>query len=464
MKRSIKTQLIVSFLAITTLIIGSLSLITLSLMNNHFNQYVQEKQNDLLNQYTDSITFLFDNSQNKWDDIALSDLAKKADRDHLYFSVSSPDNSIIWKQEDRKLTETKNELKKHAEIVSNTKSANLNKEISVIKELKRNNRSLGFVTFYYYGPFAYTEHDAMFIASMKKSLVMVALGALLISILFASWVAEKLSLPLTHVSKFTHQLTLGKYTKKLPQETAINEINSLINSLNALSLQLDKQDSLRKRLTSDISHELRTPLTTLKGNLEAMIDGVWEVDSDRLQLCYNEVDRLTRLINDLELLNQVKENTANLIITTFDLYELSQSVIDNFSSQIIAKNLTVTLTGETINFHGDKDKLQQVLTNILNNAIKFTQKNGKITFQLTHDTNLIYLNIKDNGIGIDTEHLPFIFNRFYMTDPSRNRALGGQGIGLSIVKSIIDSHHGTISVESELGLGSTFKIELPKNK
>ncbi|HCM88453.1 MULTISPECIES: HAMP domain-containing sensor histidine kinase [Vagococcus] len=461
MKRSIKTQLIVSFLAITTLIIGSLSMITLSLMNNHFNQYVKEKQNDLLNQYTDSITFLFDSSQNKWDETALSDLSQKADKDYLYFSISSPDNSIIWKQEENKLTETKAKLKKHAKIVSNTKSANLNKEISVTKELKRNTNSLGFVTFYYYGPFAYTEHDAMFIASMKKSLVIVALVALLISILFASWVAEKLSLPLTHVSKFTHQLTLGKYAEKLPQETTINEINSLIDSLNALSRQLDKQDSLRKRLTSDISHELRTPLATLKGNLEAMIDGVWKVDSDRLQLCYDEVDRLTRLINDLELLNQVKENTANLTITAFDLYELSQSVIANFSSQIAAKNLILTLTGEPINFHGDKDRLQQVLTNILNNAIKFTQRNGKITLQLTHDTHLIYLNIKDNGIGIDTEHLPFIFNRFYMTDPSRNRSLGGQGIGLSIVKSIIDSHHGTISVESELGLGTTFKIELP---
>lgn len=464
MKRSIKTQLLVSFLAITTLIIGSLSLITLSLMNNHFNQYVKEKQNDLLNQYTDAITFVWNDQSQSWAFDELNELAKKADKDHLYFSVMSENNQDSWQLEHDDLIKTKQKLKEHAALVSKTKGANLTQEITIKKELKKENKKIGEVTFYFYGPFAYTEHDAMFIASMKKSLVVVALAALLVSMIFASWVAEKLSSPLTHVSKFTHQLTLGKYTKKLPQETTINEINSLIDSLNALSHQLDKQDSLRKRLTSDISHELRTPITTLKGNLEAMIDGVWETTPERLTLCYDEVNRLTRLINDLDLLNQLKENNHHLIYSTFDLRELSQAVIANFSSQMTDKNLTVSLIGKEIFISADRDKIQQVLTNILNNAIKFTQKNGKISFSMDNNREIVYLKIKDNGIGMDEEHLPFIFNRFYMTDPSRNKALGGQGIGLSIVKSIVDSHDGTISVESELGLGTSFILEFPKNK
>jgi two-component system, OmpR family, sensor histidine kinase BaeS len=185
----------------------------------------------------------------------------------------------------------------------------LDETIKVQKNLIYNEKKFGNDKLYYLGPFAYTEHDAMFILSMKQSLMYVALGAFIISFILASWLANRLGRPLKHVSDFTHKLTNGEYSKKMPQETSIIEINSLIDSLNALSHQLEKQAGLRKRLTTDISHELRTPLATLKGNIEAMIDGVWKVTPDRLQSCYDEIDRLTRLIGNIELISKLKQIT-----------------------------------------------------------------------------------------------------------------------------------------------------------
>ncbi|MFW7433596.1 sensor histidine kinase [Vagococcus carniphilus] len=460
-KRSIKTQLILSFLTISILIIGTLSVLTLSLMNNHFNQFVEEKQDELMNQYVDSLELIYQSNQHKWSETELEALTQKTMENHLYFSIDSSDNKTIWQLPKTELKKKKETLKRHANKVSKTKGATLNEEVVVTKPLKKKNTSFGQVNFYFYGPFAYTEHDAMFISSMKKSLMTVALVALLISFIFASWISQKLSLPLKHVSQFTHQLTVGKYTETLPQETSINEINLLIDSLNDLSYQLEKQANLRKQLTSDISHELRTPLATLKGNIEALMDGIWEATPERLQSCYDEVDRLTRLVGNLELINKIEEKKEALVMSEFDLYDLIQSIMINFSSKIEEKDLRVTAEGKSLMVTADKDKMNQVLTNLLSNAIKFTQKNGQITFLLKQEKNKTILQIKDNGMGIEKEQLPFIFDRFYMVDTSRNREIGGQGIGLSIVKGAIEAHQGNITVESQLGIGTTFTITLP---
>ena len=303
-KRTIRTQLTVSFLVIATLIIGSLSLITLGLTNNHFSKYVNERQEDLLNQYVNTIDLLWINNNDTWNLDELSTLSDKAIESNFYFSIEDKQQNIIWELQGKKLESAQIKLKENALRVSETKSVELDKTITVTKDLISNDKVFGVITFYYLGPFAYTEHDAMFISSMKQSLMYVAFTAFLVSFIFASWISKRLGLPLKHVSDLTHQLTRGEYSLKIPQETSIIEINSLIDSLNDLSSQLEKQAGLRKRLTTDISHELRTPLATLKGNIEAMIDGVWELTPDRLQSCYDEVDRLTRLIRNISQQNR----------------------------------------------------------------------------------------------------------------------------------------------------------------
>ncbi|MDB1688216.1 sensor histidine kinase [Enterococcus casseliflavus] len=460
-KRTIKTQLAVSFLAIATLIIGSISLVALSLTNNHFSKYVDERQEDLLDQYVNTIDLLWVNNNETWNREELATLSDKALESNFYFAIEDSQGNVVWQLNGKDLDFAQTKLKKNAIKVTEKKSVELDETIEVSKKLISEGDEFGVVTFYYLGPFAYTEHDAMFISSMKQSLMYVAFFAFFVSFILASWISARLGLPLKHVSDFTHQLTRGEYTEKIPQETSIIEINSLIDSLNDLSNQLEKQYGLRKRLTTDISHELRTPLATLKGNIEGMIDGVWKVTPDRLQSCYDEIDRLTRLIGNIELINKIETNYDHLDKSEFDIYKLVESVIENFVSNIEEKKIQVKIYGERVILSADRDKMNQVITNLLGNAIKFTQKEGIIEFSIIKRRENLFLSIKDNGIGIEKDQQFHIFDRFYMADPSRSRSLGGQGIGLAIVKSIVEAHEGSIEVESNLGIGTKFTICLP---
>lgn len=253
----------------------------------------------------------------------------------------------------------------------------------------------------------------MFISGIKQSLLYVALVAFVVSILLASWIATRFARPLKNVSDFTRQLARGKYSRKIQLETSISELISLMDSLNELSNQLEMQDGLRKRLTTDIAHEIRTPLTTLKGNIEGMIDGVWEVTPSRLQSCYDEIDRLTRLIGNIELITKIETNYDHLDKTEFDIFRLIESIIENNKIKFEEKKITVSIIGgEKTKIVADKDKINQVLTNLISNAIKFTQKEGRIEIALTTTKESLFLTVQDNGIGIDRAHQLHIFDRF----------------------------------------------------
>jgi signal transduction histidine kinase len=234
--------------------------------------------------------------------------------------------------------------------------------------------------------------------------------------------------------------------------------------VNDLSLQLQYQQKIRNRLSSDIAHEIRTPLTTLKGNIEAMIDGVWEISEERLYRCYEEVSRITRLIGEIDRINELESQESQLQKNTFDLTELAQQIVDNFQPMLVENKLNCSVSGDRVFISADRDKIHQVLTNLLANAIKFTPSGGRIDLYVSQSKGTTSFRIIDNGQGIPPEEVGQIFERFYMAEPSRNSKLGGQGIGLSIVKGIVNAHQGTISVDSIYGKGTTFTINLPMAK
>lgn len=460
-KWTIRTQLAISFVTITVLIIGSLSFLTLNLLNNHFSKYVNERQEDRLQQYVKTIEEDFEENGEIWTEYELSKLSNQALESDFYFSIKDTKQEVIWQLEGNQLKSAQKQLKKKALQIAKNKSVTFKQLKHVSKTLTSNNKSFGTIIFYYMGPFAYTEHDAMFISRMKKSLVYVALVALVISLLLASNLSKRIGKPLKHISEFTHQLTRGNYASIVSKETPVAEINSLIDSLNQLSDQLDRQTALRKRLTTDISHELRTPLTTLKGTVEGMIDGVWEITPGRLQSYYDEIDRLTRLIANIELIDKIEANDTQLEKSVFNMRLLLDSVVQIFANNVNQQQLTVSVQGDEAIIFADKDKLNQVWTNLLSNAIKFTPKKGKIHIRLKRQSNLFVMSIEDNGIGIENTQQRHIFDRFYMADSSRSRKMGGQGIGLSIVKSVIEAHNGRIVVQSKLSEGTKFTITIP---
>lgn len=263
----------------------------------------------------------------------------------------------------------------------------------------------------------------------------------------------------------SESLSEGNFNAKSSKESNIKELESLRNSINILAEKLKYQDMLRKQLVSDISHEIRTPLNVLQNNLEAMIDGLFPITAERLNYLNEEVIRFGKLLNNLNALKEFESESIKFNFETIPLNELINAIYLDFIMEAKIKNIklnyNVQLKQEYL-ITGDKDKLKQVFINLLSNALKFTKSDGEININLYGDDEEAIVEVEDNGIGIKKEDLAFIFERLYRGDKSRHET-EGRGIGLTIVKNILQLHSARIEVESEEGKGTIFKVYFTKN-
>lgn len=247
-------------------------------------------------------------------------------------------------------------------------------------------------------------------------------------------------------------------------------ISGLVCVLHDVTEQ-QKIDQDRKRFVSNVSHELRTPLTSMKSYIEALVDGAWkdpDVAPNFLKVTQEETDRMMRMINDLLNLSRMDLGTARLDKEYVNLNELFNHILDRFdmilkNGEKSEKNYTIKrdFTRRDIWVEVDTDKIQQVLDNIMNNAIKYSPDGGVITCRLVETHNHVIMSITDQGLGIPKEAISHVFDRFYRVDKARSRAQGGTGLGLAISKEVVQMHGGRIWVESREGEGSTFYISLP---
>ena len=305
----------------------------------------------------------------------------------------------------------------------------------------------------------------LFIKDIRNMIIGISLLMIIVVISISIFISQKISKPIIVVSKMTDSLKRGGYDQTLEYESSIVEIDNLVNSINDLSKELYNMEKLRKRLTSDISHELRTPLTSIQTHLEAMIDGIWEPTEERLISVNEEVIRISHLVDELKNLAKYDSDKNKLNISEVDLEQLIKNIIYNNESFALEKNIKIEYNLEKIKAHIDKEKISQVIVNLISNAIRYTNCNcerlGKIIIRLYKEENLIKFSVKDNGIGIPKKSLDYIFERFYRVDKSRCRNTGGTGVGLTICKSIIDLHNGNIEVKSEVNKGSEFIVSIP---
>ena len=305
----------------------------------------------------------------------------------------------------------------------------------------------------------------LFIKDIRNMIIGISLLMIIVVISISIFISQKISKPIIVVSKMTDSLKRGGYDQTLEYESSIVEIDNLVNSINDLSKELYNMEKLRKRLTSDISHELRTPLTSIQTHLEAMIDGIWEPTEERLISVNEEVIRISHLVDELKNLAKYDSDKNKLNISEVDLEQLIKNIIYNNESFALEKNIKIEYNLEKIKAHIDKEKISQVIVNLISNAIRYTNCNcerlGKIIIRLYKEENLIKISVKDNGIGIPKKSLDYIFERFYRVDKSRCRNTGGTGVGLTICKSIIDLHNGNIEVKSEVNKGSEFLVSIP---
>lgn len=344
-------------------------------------------------------------------------------------------------------------------------SGNSTKGIYTTKTFNINvdGKTVGYVMVGQYHAVLLSEQDVNFKNSINKGIAISALLTILVVTIISLVVSKQFSKPIKKVSDTSVQLSKGDLEARSDIRSNIKEINSLIKSINMLGEKLKVQDLLRKRLVSDISHEIRTPLNVLQNNLEAMIDGILPVTVDRLNSLDEEVIRFGKLLNNLNSLKQFEAEEVKLNFESLSLKELLSQVCVDFSTLAKEKNVNIYFKSEDEQFTilGDIDKLKQVFINLISNSIKFSKQKGNVWVDLRHKEDKVMVEICDDGIGIKKEDLPYIFERLYRGDKSR-QLTSGSGIGLTIAKRILDLHSASIEVESEENEGTKFTISFLK--
>lgn len=274
-------------------------------------------------------------------------------------------------------------------------------------------------------------------------------------------------IPLKQITKATEAYSEGDFS--YPIEISNNdEMGYLADSLTIMADKLSHFEDDQKKFIANVSHDFRSPLTSMKGYLEAMVDGTIppEQHEKYLNIVMNETERLTKLTNNLLALNNLNTSGMNLDITDFDINRIIKNTVATFEGSCKQKRIKfeLFLTGESLYVSADVGKIQQVLYNLIDNAIKFSHHDSSIKLETNEKNETIFVSVKDSGIGIPKENLKQIFDRFYKTDISRGRDKKGTGLGLSIVKEIINAHHENINVISTLDVGTEFIFTLPKSK
>lgn len=289
----------------------------------------------------------------------------------------------------------------------------------------------------------------------------------LLSIIILIFFTEIVYVPLRKITYATEQYASGNMHYEFQVESD-DEIGYLAACLNYMASEIARSEDDQKKFVANISHDFRSPLTSIRGYLEAMIDGTIppELYEKYLQIVLNETERLTKLTNSLLTLNNLNTKGMLLDKTDFDINQVIRSTAATFEGTCRRKTLAIelTLTGNTMYVNADMGKIQQVLYNLLDNAIKFSHHNSVIHIETSEKKNKLFVSIKDSGVGIPKEDLKLIWERFYKSDSSRGKDKKGTGLGLSIVKEIIASHGEHINVISTEGVGTEFIFSLPCSK
>ena len=286
----------------------------------------------------------------------------------------------------------------------------------------------------------------------------------LLSFIILIFFTELVYIPLKKITKATEQYADGNMHYELQVESD-DEMGYLAANLSYMASEIAKSEDNQKKLVANVSHDFRSPLTSIRGFLVAMIDGTIppELHEKYIGIVLNETDRLIKLTNSLLTLNNL--NTKGMILekTVFDLNQVIRNTVTAFEPSCIAKRIGIelVLTGDVMNVIADMGKIQQVLYNLLDNAIKFSHHDSFIKIETYEKHNKIFVSVKDNGIGIPKDSLNQIWTRFYKTDLSRGKDKKGTGLGLSITKEIIQSHNEYINVISTEGVGTEFTFSLP---
>lgn len=314
-----------------------------------------------------------------------------------------------------------------------------------------------------------TGDDHGLVAAMLLMLAAVIIGV----IVQQSVLRRRVMTPLATIEEITDHLAKGAVTSRIAADTkAFAEVNAVAEAINRLAdrsaadvADMQRLERVRSEFVANVSHELRTPIFSVQGYLETLLDGAAddpEVSKQFLEKAYLNALRLNALLSDLIDISRIESGEMRMSFRYFNIVDLLQDLLHTMEIRATQRGVTLHLEDEAqaVMVYGDRERISQVLTNLIDNAIKYNVQGGSVTVRAARLNGNAEIVVRDTGIGIPQEHLQRIFERFYRVDKDRSRLVGGTGLGLAIVKHILEAHQTSASLTSEAGKGTTIRFTL----
>ena len=340
------------------------------------------------------------------------------------------------------------------------------------KVVKESPKRTSFETLHYIRLSLPLEEVQDQINRIRSIVIIVGSGVLLVIVAVSIIVSRRITKSMVQIAQGVEQIRSGDLDAQLVISSndeiglVAKAINELVQKLKSDIVQLKKLELVRSQFLGNVSHELRTPIFAVQGYLETLLDGAVDdpsVNRSFLEKAQSNLSRLNALLEDLINISQIESGEMKMSLRYFRLNEFLELIEKDYESLAAARNVTLKLslsTKDEDEAFGDKDRLRQVMNNLITNAINYNKSGGEVVIASEKYEHGIQLSIKDTGVGIPSEHLTRIFERFYRVDSDRSRALGGTGLGLAIVKHIVEAHGSQVLVESTMGKGSIFSFLL----
>lgn len=432
------------------------------LIARQFSAYVAAQQKSFADRIAAGLSYPYDAASDSWNTEYIHGVGMYAMSDGYFVRVYAASGALVWDAESHDMAACSAiRAQMQAEMAKLGKTGE-GSFLTADYPLARDGKTIGRAEISYYSPYYYNENAFRFVDALNRILLWVGLAALAGAAVAGWFFARRIVQPVSRTAEAARQISAGNYAVRVGSAGSARELAELSAAVDQTAAILEQQEMLRRRLTTDVAHELRTPLATVSAHLEAMEEGVWEPTQERLGSCREEIMRLTELVSDLQQLSQTEADSLRLEKEPVDLAVLAHAVCGAFAVQLRQAGLSCRVEGEPASAQADPKRLRQVMTNLISNAVKYSEPGGEVVVRTGKTAEAVFFSVADTGIGIAPADQAWIFERFYRTDASRSRRSGGTGVGLTISRAIVRAHGGDITVRSEPGRGSCFTVTLPR--
>ncbi|MDR3166246.1 MAG: HAMP domain-containing histidine kinase [Synergistaceae bacterium] len=461
MKLTIKSKLVASYVAVSAFLAISLFAVSAHYLDKQFQIYVSHKQDMKNMEIVDAISANFADGRGKPDakfPIFADEFGHSMLEQGIVIMVNDALGNLIYcpSAEAQECGHMAISSSASDEVCPQFDGAYAKESFPI----ERGGAIVGSVTLGYHHPFYYSESDRSFLSAYNRAFAGMSVLFFAIAVTIGLLMAGMIVGPIITMTKRTREIEDGNYYGDAII-TGTKEIDELSSSVAHLAESLRTQFMLKKRMADAYSHEFRTPLSVLQSNLEAMIDGIWEPGRERLESLLAETLRISRMVSDIDILVQAGSAESPIEKESADIAAMAERILKGFEASAAEKGVELSFEGGKCEAGVDPDKFSQVIVNLISNAVKYTNPGGRVKVVAGEDENNAVLSVEDNGIGIDARDMPYIFEHLYRTDESRARDSGGNGIGLSVAKAIVENHGGRIEVKSRPKEGSVFTVKAP---